>query len=110
MAELTRKQIASLVAQRPVVDRKVFKASTAYLMLLFVANENPALERLQELFDDTELARGSAYRALVEGLGGFFEEEPGLSGGGSLLEMLLAPGRSSPTSLDTAGTSSRTRV
>ncbi|HEX7003438.1 MAG TPA: alpha-amylase family glycosyl hydrolase [Trueperaceae bacterium] len=79
------------------------------MLLLWLANRNPALERLKELFDDGVLrARQAAYerfaglarRSLWPGASG---QEPGASRqepGVSLLELLEGPMNASPTSLE----------
>lgn len=70
------------------------------LLMLYLSNENPALERYLELFDDTDLERSTPYSQLIEGLQSFFEAEPGLLKGISLFDMLRAPVLASPTSLE----------
>ncbi len=70
-------------------------------LLVWLANANPALERLHELFDDAALRRSSAYERLVP----LVEAELGGVDGGSpagetLLDLLYAPQRRSPTSLE----------
>lgn len=70
------------------------------LLLLWVANRNPALERLAELFDDRELSTQTAYDALIKEAQRYFEGAPPLAQGReSLFDMLLAPLRASPYSL-----------
>ncbi len=70
-------------------------------LLLWLANANPALERLQELFDDAPLRRTSDYpRALSLLEEGLREHGPALAGGMSLIDLLWAPQRHSPTSLE----------
>ena len=69
------------------------------LLLLRMANENPAMERFVELFDDESLEQHTAYNAIITQLESFFEDEPGF-GGKKLLDVLRGPLRSHPTSLD----------
>ena len=70
-------------------------------LLLWLANANPALERLQELFDDAPLRRSCAYeRALPLLEEGLREHGPTWEGGLSLIDLLWAPQRRSPTSLE----------
>jgi glycosidase len=70
------------------------------LVLLRMANENPAFTRLRELCDDTILAGQTAYLAALQSLEAFFEELPGPGpGGASLFATLRAPFLASPTSL-----------
>ena len=69
------------------------------LLLLRTANENPALERFAELFDDEGLEQHTAYNDIITRLESFFEDEPGF-GGKKLLDVLRGPLRTHPTSLD----------
>ncbi len=70
-------------------------------LLLWLANANPALERLHELFDDAPLRRSSAYeRALPLLEEGLREQGETWAGGMSLIDLLWAPQRRSPTSLE----------
>ena len=69
------------------------------LLLLRMANENPAMERFVELFDDEDLEQHTAYKQMIETLEAFFEDEPGF-GGKKLLDVLRGPLRSHPASLD----------
>jgi glycosidase len=70
------------------------------MLLLHLANANPALYPYRELFNDEELRRTTAYEAVITGLQGFFATEPGFtSGGETLFEALLAPIRRAPLSL-----------
>ncbi len=70
------------------------------LMMLRLANENPAFARFRELHDDTPLTEGAAYNEAITALEEFFGglPAPGV-GGKSLFDVLRAPMRSSPTSL-----------
>jgi glycosidase len=69
------------------------------MLLLRLENENPSLERMQVLFDDRELAAGSRYLALIEAMEGSLEGRPGFGEGETLLDLLRAPMRASPTSI-----------
>jgi len=70
------------------------------MLLLYLANANPALTPYHELFDDVELRQTTAYEAVISGLRTFFVAEPGFtSGGESLFDALLAPSRRAPHSL-----------
>lgn len=70
------------------------------ILLLWLANANPALESLRDMFADTELVQGSAYSALISRLQTFFKGRPGLeSGGPTLVELLREPVAASPDSL-----------
>ena len=70
------------------------------LLMLYLANENPALGRFLTLFDDAELETSTAYPQVIEGLDAFFARQPGLEEGVSLFETLRAPALNSPTSLE----------
>jgi glycosidase len=70
------------------------------LLLLSLANANPAAEPLRELFDDRALRAKTPYPRLLAGLESFLEKEPGFGPGGlPLVAMLRAPLLASPTSL-----------
>ncbi len=70
------------------------------LIMLRLANENPAFERLRDLHDDAPLEQETAYSQAIARLESFFAGLPGLGPGGvSLFDTLRAPMRSSPTSL-----------
>lgn len=70
------------------------------LMLVRLTNENPAASPLRELFDDSSLARGTAYLRVIENLSEFFAGEgPFGPDNQSLMEALRAPARAVPGSL-----------
>jgi len=70
------------------------------LLLTRVANENPALGPLHELVDDRPLARGTRYAEAIAGLEAVFADGPPSEIDGlSLIELMRAPARHSPTSL-----------
>jgi glycosidase len=70
------------------------------MLLLYLANANPALNPYRELFDDGDLRRTTAYASVISSLQAFFAVEPGFkSGGESLFDALLAPARRAPHSL-----------
>ena len=70
------------------------------MLLLSLANANPALDPYRELFDDEELRRTSTYEAVISGLQVFFTAQPGLgSGGETFFDVLMAPIRRAPHSL-----------
>ena len=70
------------------------------LIMLRLANENPAFTRFRELHDDAPLEAATAYARAVAELEEFFGglPVPGV-GGNSLFDTLRAPMRASPTSL-----------
>jgi len=70
------------------------------LLLLWLANANPAFAPFQELFDDTALGRETAYPALIAGLRAFFATQPGFGPDNqSLVDMLRSPAVAVPHSL-----------
>jgi glycosidase len=70
------------------------------LLLLDVAAENPASQPLHPLVDPGPVAKAKAYPALTKGIDGMFRDDAGVDAGGeTLLDMLRAPARHSPTSL-----------
>ncbi|MEX2542853.1 MAG: alpha-amylase family glycosyl hydrolase [Trueperaceae bacterium] len=70
------------------------------MLLLWLANDNPALERFRELFDDAPLRADDAYPALFsEAARHDAAHESGVAGP-PLLELLQAPSLSHPTSLE----------
>ena len=69
------------------------------MLLLAIENQNPALAKYRDLFDDTPL-RDTVYRELLGTMEVFFGYEPGFkSGKESLVQILLAPIQASPESL-----------
>src|SRR5512140_2963223 len=74
------------------------------MLLLNIANHNPALEPYDELFDDSVLS-ASGYPESIHVLSEFFARQPAFDGGmnrpfDTLLELLLAPSRAAPYSLE----------
>jgi len=70
------------------------------LIMLRLANENPAFARFRDLHDDAPLEQATAYTAAISALEEFFAGLPAAGPGrGSLFDLLRAPFRSSPTSL-----------
>ena len=70
------------------------------LLMLWLANVNPAFSTFEELFDDSELEEKTAYDDLVSGLQKFFGSQPGFGPKGiSLIDYLRAPALASPDSL-----------
>ncbi len=72
--------------------------STEELLLLWVANQNPAFMRYDDLFDDARLA-DTDYPRLVAAIRKQSAKEADGSDGRDLVERLLEPGRQSPDSL-----------
>ena len=70
------------------------------MLLLYLANANPALDPYRDLFDDTELQLHSSYKQIIFNLQTFFGTQPGFgSAGETLFDVLLAPARRAPHSL-----------
>ena len=70
------------------------------LLMLWLANANPAFHPFDELFDDTDLADATAYTSLVAELRTFFDGQPGFGPNGkSLIAFLREPALASPDSL-----------
>lgn len=69
------------------------------MLLLAIENQNPALEKYGDLFDDAPLL-DTVYREMLKTLDTFFGYEPNFkSGKDSLLQLLRAPILASPDSL-----------
>ena len=76
------------------------EAAFEELLLLYLANANPAFKQFRELFDDTELKEKTSYGGVTAELPQYFATRPPLAPeAGSLLEALQAPMRLSPDSL-----------
>jgi glycosidase len=70
------------------------------LLLLWLANVNPAFSPFQELFDDAALEKDTVYLDIVSGLQAFFETQPHFGPGNqNLIEMLRSPAIAAPHSL-----------
>ena len=82
--------------QEGVSNRQIAVES---LMLLYLANLNPALGRLRDLFDDTPLA-DTRYPDVMTGLEAFFAGESDAGTGQKLFDLLRAPIDGAPTSLE----------
>jgi glycosidase len=86
------------------------------MLMLWLANSNPAFAPFQELFDDATLEKETAYPAMMSSLYAFFNNRPvsggigGVGGDGSLraasdgsqnlIDILRAPARVAPHSLE----------
>jgi glycosidase len=70
------------------------------LLMVWLANGNPAFGQYEELFEDTPLADGSAYDQLIEGLRAYFRTQPGFGpDGDDLISLLQRPAREAAGSL-----------
>jgi glycosidase len=71
------------------------------LVLLALANDNPAWRPFRELFDDDRLRRDTVYGSAIGALDAFFTGRPELAPTGeTLLELLRGPMRASPDSIE----------
>jgi hypothetical protein len=76
------------------------EAAFEELLLLWLANINPAFTPFKPLFDDTQLKKTTAYQGATTTLPEYFATRPPLSPeAGSLLDALRAPMLASPDSL-----------
>ncbi len=72
------------------------------MLLVNIANNNPAAQSYRELFDDFALIH-TAYMDSISLLGNFFAKQPSMAGRGkseTLVEILTAPSKASPYSLE----------
>ncbi len=70
------------------------------LMLLWLANQNPAFRTFRELYDDRKLAESTAYRQVTAQLSSYFATRPATGmGRGNLIDLLCAPMQAAPDSL-----------
>lgn len=71
------------------------------LLMLWLANANPAFAPFKELFDDHNLEKHTSYPQIINELHDFFETQPAFGPGNqTLIEVLRAPALASPDSLD----------
>ncbi|RME09647.1 MAG: alpha-amylase, partial [Ardenticatenia bacterium] len=69
-------------------------------IIIWLENNNPALTRYRDLFDDRTLARQTAYEPLLAELDAFFRREPPFGPENKpLLELLALPSRIAPHSI-----------
>ncbi len=70
------------------------------MLMLWIANMNPAFKPFSELFNDTALATESRYTEVIALLNEFFGKMPAFGPNNqSLIDLLLAPARAHPESL-----------
>jgi hypothetical protein len=70
------------------------------MLLLWIANSNPAFVPFKKLFDDLLLKQETVYKGATKGLPEFFATRPKMASGlGTLIEALRAPMLASPDSL-----------
>ncbi|MFQ3620953.1 MAG: alpha-amylase family glycosyl hydrolase [Spirochaetales bacterium] len=77
-----------------------YQTALEELMLLWLANENPAFSPFKDLFDDESLRKETAYLRLIRELEAFFQTTPPFGPDSQpLIEMLQSPIKASPYSL-----------
>jgi glycosidase len=70
------------------------------MILLYVQNENPAANRLLDLYDDERLEHDTRYIQCIDSLEEYFRHQPGFdTGKKSILDMLREPAQKYPHSL-----------
>jgi len=70
------------------------------LLMLWLANANPAFEPFQELFDDSQLLKETAYGKIIPLMHAFFETQPPFGPDNqNLVDMLRSPAINAPHSL-----------
>jgi len=70
------------------------------MLMLWLANTNPAFSPFMELFDDGVLEKETAYRQIIAGLGEFFDAQPPFGPAQqNLVDMLRSPAAAVPYSL-----------
>ncbi len=76
------------------------EAAFEELMLLYLANANPAFQQFRELFDDKALTETTAYKGVTQELPKYLATRPPIAPEvGSLMDALQAPMRLSPDSI-----------
>ena len=71
------------------------------MLLLWLANINPAFQPFKELFDDSSLARDTGYAHVTTALPEYFGGRPGFGPRNqNLIDLLRAPALKSPDSLE----------
>jgi glycosidase len=102
--EITAGAYLSKAPNASAFGRGVRAATIEEMLLVNNSNKNPALKHYKELFDESVM-RGSAYKEFVQSLLNFYSKQPGLGNGEpgsgeSITEMLQAPIKASPDSLE----------
>lgn len=75
------------------------EAALEELMLLWLANINPAFSPFRDLFSDTDLKAQTVYQGVTSALPDYLALRPPLPQGGSLFDILRAPMLASPDSI-----------
>ena len=70
------------------------------MLMVWLANQNPATEPFRELFDDAPLKKETAYPQIITGMREFFATQPTFGADQqNLIDLLRAPALSAPQSL-----------
>jgi glycosidase len=86
--------------EKEIDGEKATEVALEEILMLWLANENPATEPFAELFSDEELSEVSSYSQLVDATRSHLETEPVFEQTGKgILETLLEPIRRHPDSL-----------
>ena len=73
---------------------------TEELLMLWLANSNPAFSAFTDMFNDQILLENSDYESIISNIQHFFNDAPGLSGNKtSIIDLLLEPSRKFPNSI-----------
>jgi glycosidase len=83
-------------------EKGVREIAMEEMLLVNIVNNNPAAQAYKELFDDSVLTK-TAYIDSISLLGDFFAKQPFMTGRGrgeTLFEILTAPSKASPYSLE----------
>jgi glycosidase len=97
--------LATQVPQFGDLSRGVRAAAIEEILLIYNANQNPALREYRDLFDDAVMD-GSSYKELVQKLLDFFSTQPAFGDGRSagraetLTDLLTAPIKAHPDSIE----------
>jgi hypothetical protein len=75
------------------------EAALEELLMLWIANINPAFKQFQTLFDDTGLKQQTVYPDVTAAFPNYFSTRPPIAEIGSLVDALRAPSLASPDSL-----------
>jgi glycosidase len=95
-----RKQEVQEYLEGSTEDRPNLQVALEELLMLWLANMNPAFTPYQELFDDSELSRNTAYTRIFPLLHAFFDTQPAAGPEDqNLIDLLRAPALAVPHSL-----------
>ncbi len=99
MVEVEASDLSTSVEMRsPAIAHR--QIALEEMLMLWLANANPAFSSFLELFDDTALAKETAYLQIVSSLHEFFETQPPFGPDNqNLIDMLRSPAVAVPHSL-----------